>query len=167
MKASFTLPNGTLVQLDGDPNDVRAMLNHLGSDSASKGTRAMQPAARSAVNDQPDEATISEIDVVNWIKNQTELPWIDQVLDSRDVTRRVLLPLYALHHMGSRAGATSGFVSRVLAQLGVRISVPNVSTELAGRAKKFVLASSVRKKGAAVFYTISRAGINYMDGQHG
>jgi hypothetical protein len=169
MKASFVLSNGTTVNLDGDPTDIEGLLAHFRADGQSKAI-VQKTVARRLPKDrsvtlvpEPGDGP-SEMEIVNWLKEEGSAPWVDQILDSRDVTRRVLLPLYAAHKLAiSGSGVTSGFISRVLAQLGVRISVPNASRELSGRAKRYVLANTVRRKGAAVNYKISRAGMAFLE----
>jgi hypothetical protein len=63
----------------------------------------------------------------------------------------------------SAKGATSGFISRTYAELGVKMAVGNISTELSGRSKKYVIADVVRRKGAPVHYKISRAGRSFFE----
>jgi hypothetical protein len=168
MKASFRLQNGTNVEIDGDPEDVQTLLAHFSSPghavTQSVKPRKIDATRRKSTTVEPAGASVSEIEVVNWIKEQGSAPWIDEILDSRDVTRRVLLPLYVSEKLRPGVGGiTSGFISRVLTQLGVKISIPNVSTELSGKANRLVLAGSVRRRGAPVNYRISRAGVALLE----
>jgi hypothetical protein len=168
MKATFVLPNDTRVELDGDASDVQELLAHFSRAPAAtvRAPRRAQATARRDVHDTTGDSNdqINEIDVVNRIKSDDALTWLHDIIDSRDVTDRVLLPLYVAGQMEPRTtGLTSGFISRVYAELGVRISVPNVSTELSRKAKRYVLADAVRRKGAPVRYKISRAGVSYLE----
>jgi hypothetical protein len=169
MKASFTLPNGTKVEMDGTPDDVQRVLatfspSNVGERAAAPPSLGLPKTKSETGSDSESAEAITEMAIVNRLKEDEALAWLHEVVDSRDMTRRVLLPHYVASEVDSRAeGVTSGFISRVYTELGVRIAQANISTELSGKAKKFVLADVVRRKGAPVRYKISRAGRSYLE----
>jgi hypothetical protein len=172
VKATLHLPNGTKVEIDGESEEVRRLLEAFsGQESRAKapgGKIASIPSSRTHPDVKPADGEvtneISPLAVVNQIKEDESLQWVQAVVDSRDMTRRVLLPLYVASEIDSRGeGVTSGFISRVYAELGVRIAQANVSRELSGKAKKYVLADTVRRKGAPVRYKISRVGRAFLE----
>ena len=170
MKATFVLPSGTKVEVDGETAEVQALLERYTTEADGQPRPQPRQPARgptSSDNGGSDEDNqISEIAVVNRIKEDDALSWLHDIIDSRNVLDRVLLPLFVVNQIDSRAdGLTSGFISRVFAELGVRLAVPNVSTVLSGKAKRYVLADSSRRKGTPVRYKISRAGMSYLEQQ--
>jgi len=168
MKATLQLPNGTKIEIDGEPDEVRKLLSWAATQlepTASPRAPVKKPSAKAQIATPAAEPEgITTLAVVNRIKEDEALQWTHPLLDSRDVTRRVLLPLYVASLIDAGAdGITSGFISRVYAELGIRIGVGNVSTELSGKSKKYVLADVVRRKGAPVHYKISRAGRTFLE----
>jgi hypothetical protein len=170
VKATLVLQNGTKVELDGDASEVQGLLGYFSGAGSPSHDRAKQPTSSVGIaheardNDHELSETVTELVVVNRIKEDESLEWAHAIIDSRDVTRRVLLPLYVAAEINPRAdGLTSGFITRVYSELGVRLDQANVSKELSGRAKKYVLADGVRRKGAPVHYKISRAGRIYLE----
>jgi len=164
MKANLVLPNGTKVEIDGSLSEVRRLLDNFsgpspGAPQAPSKSRG-KPTAKSRDNDEEEgSGAVGELAIVNRIKEDESLQWLHAIVDSRDMTRRILAPLYVAAEIDSRAdGLTSGLISRIYTELGVRIDTANVSRELSGKAKKYVLADKVRRKGAPVHYKISRAG---------
>lgn len=171
MKATLHLPNGTKVEIDGESEEVRRLLETFSGQESRTRTPSGKvpiPHARTRPDSNPaDDDAVEEIGplaVVNRIKEDESLQWLQAVVDSRDMTRRVLLPLYVASEIDPRCeGVTSGFIARVYTELGVRIAQANVSRELSGKAKKYVLADTVRRKGAPVHYKISRAGRTFLE----
>jgi hypothetical protein len=83
-----------------------------------------------------------------------------RVLDRPDMLNKVLLCLWAVNRfVNPNMGLTSGDVEKITDQLHVRISTPNASKTLSGRANAFVSGDSVRKQGSAVHYRINRRGL--------
>jgi hypothetical protein len=164
MKATLRLANGTKVEIDGEPDEVRRLLADFSGVPEPRPPGILPPGKRPTAKSRSVEPInevegITELAVVNRIKEDEALQWTHPILDSRDMTLRILLPLYVASEIDPGAeGITSGFISRVYAELGIRMNVGNTSTELSGRSKKFVLADIVRRKGAPVHYKISRAG---------
>ena len=74
--------------------------------------------------------------IVNRLKEDEDLAWMHEILDSRDMSRRVLLPLYVASEIDPSAeGLTSGYISRIYTELGVRIAQANVSRGFRERRK--------------------------------
>jgi hypothetical protein len=168
MKATLQLANGTKVEIDGEPDEVRRLLADFSGSPDLKppdAPRHVRKTTASRPAEPRDEAeTITELAVVNCIKEDESLQWTHRILDSRDMTLRVLLPLYVASKIDASAkGVTSGFISRTYSELGVKMAVGNISTELSGRSKKYVIADVVRRKGAPVHYKISRAGRTFFE----
>ncbi len=179
-KASLTLPNGTLVQIEGTLEEVQALLAHYGSGSApnrssdskksASGTSQKRRRSESPSNSAP-RATSGDSDtspnwaeIVNLTKTCDEAESIEaQILDRTSQVDRTLLPLYVVHeHLGNKFGLSSGDVSKITTDLGVPISTANASGTLSGTAAKYVMGDKVRKRGQAVRYKLSRRGVQYM-----
>jgi hypothetical protein len=177
-KASLTLPNGTVVQIEGTTEEVRDLLQHYGAapapdHPASRAGKAVRrrvrrAAGKSAAAAKPaDRAADSGPDlsqIVNLAKNCDEAEDIErQILDRASQVDRTLLPLYLVHeHLENAFGLSSGEVSKVTTDLGVPVSQPNASKTLSGTAAKYVIGDRVRKKGQLVRYKLSRRGLQYM-----
>jgi len=175
-KASLTLPNGTVVQIEGTTEEVRDLLKHYGAapgHSAQGGTgsggrarvrktKGRKPSAGKAARSTDSAPDLSEI--VNVAKNCDEAEDIErQILDRASQVDRTLLPLYIVHEQLDNAfGLSSGEVSKVTTDLGVPVSQPNASKTLSGSAAKYVIGDRVRRKGQLVRYRLSRRGLQYM-----
>lgn len=179
-KAALTLPNGTVVQIEGTVEEVQALLVFYGSGAASIGalkkeTRTVATRSRrrpsntvsTSTSDAPrsdaeDAPNLAEI--VNLTKTCDEAENIEvQILDRASQVDRTLLPLYVVHeYLGNRFGLSSGAVSKITTDLGVPVSQPNASRTLSGTAAKYVIGDKVRKQGQAVQYKLSRRGVQYM-----
>ena len=174
-KASLTLPNGTVVQIEGTADEVRELLQFYGSTAPTAvPKREPVPAARKrkakgkpsvdpgSGKDTESAPNLSEI--VNFAKNCDEAEDIEKrILDRASQVDRTLLPLYLVHeHLGNAFGLSSGEVSKITTDLGVPVSQPNASKTLSGTAAKYVIGDKVRKKGQAVRYKLSRRGLQYL-----
>ncbi len=171
-KASFTLPDGTTVTIDGTPQEVHELLafyakgkakTHSGSATTTAKARSV-PAPAERVATDADESSVNLADVVNLLKNCEEAEVIEkQILDKPSQVNRTLLPMYIVHeHMENRFGLTSGEISKITAQLGAPISTANASATLAGAATRYVVGDRVRKTGESVRYKLSRRGVQYV-----
>lgn len=180
-KAALTLPNGTVVQIEGTIEEVQALLAHYGSGTAPARTEKPEkdrspsrskrrrssattsaPAPGAPIGNAADTPNLSAI--VNLTKTCDEAEDIEtQILDRASQVDRTLLPLYVVHeHLENRFGLSSGEVSKITTDLGVPVSQPNASRTLSGTAAKYVIGDKVRKKGQAVRYKLSRRGVQYM-----
>jgi hypothetical protein len=179
-KASLTLPNGTVVQIEGTIEEVQGLLAFYGSGAAAhhtptppKKTATPRPKRRRSkhvpdasppADDGGADAAPNLSEIVNLTKTCDEAEEIErQVLDRASQVDRTLLPLYVVHeHLGNRFGLSSGEVSKITTDLGVPVSQPNASRTLSGTAAKYVIGDKVRKKGQAVRYKLSRRGVQYL-----
>ncbi len=176
-KASLTLPNGTVVQIEGTTEEVRGLLQFYGEGAEHAPPAPRKPAVRSTVrtaksarapSKQPaGEASDSApnlSEIVNLAKNCDEAEDIErQILDRASQVDRTLLPLYIVHeHLEDAFGLSSGEVSKITTDLGVPVSQPNASKTLSGTAAKYVIGDRVRKKGQLVRYKLSRRGLQYL-----
>lgn len=175
-KASLTLPNGTVVQIEGTTEEVRDLLQHYGASPgppAKRTGRPARPRARKAEGERASaggaadgaaESAPNLSQIVTLAKNCDEAEDIEhQILDRASQVDRTLLPLYLVHeHLENAFGLSSGEISRITTDLGVPISVPNASKTLSGTAAKYVIGDRVRRKGQLVRYKLSRRGLQYM-----
>jgi hypothetical protein len=170
-KASLTLASGTVVTIEGTTPEVHELLSLFASATSKPANDpAYKPAAPPA-GQKPaptaNDETAAEVDlmaIVNHVKSCDEAQSIEtSILDKTDQLARVLLPMYAVfEHMDNAHGLTSGQISKVTAQLGVPVKVPNASKVLSGAATKYVIGDTVRKVGQAVRYKLSRRGHAYL-----
>ncbi len=167
-KASITLPNGTVVKIEGTPEEVQHLLEFYSSQPAetprrrsSKKSASTKKAARKkeVVSESVDYAAI-----VNLIKECEEAEAIEeQILDRASQVNRTLLPLYIVHeYLDNDHKLTSGEISKVTTDLGIPISQPNASRTLSGTASRYVIGDKVKKKGQPVRYKLSRRGVKYL-----
>lgn len=167
-KATLTLPDGTLVTLDGSPEEIQRVLALYGTPkTVAKGQKPANVRRKGKVAAKPEAADTNETDIpkiVNLVKTCDEAEDIEKnILDRTALVDRVLLPLYIVHeHMGNAPGLTSGEISRITRELGVPVSQPNASTTLSGTASKYVMGDKVRVKGHAVRYQLTRRGVQYL-----
>ena|ERR1700730_3248245 len=171
-KASIKLPDGTSVQIEGDPEEVAKLLAiygggktaaaPVGQSDAKKKRSPRKARAGQAISDSSATANLSQI--INLIKTCDEAEAIEEkILDKVSQVNRILLPLYIVHeHLDNAHGLTSGEVSQVTTDLGIPVSTPNASTTLSGTASRYVIGDKVRKKGQAVRYKLSRRGLQYL-----
>lgn len=177
-KASLTLPNGTVVQIEGTAVEVRDLLGFYGGvESQSRATRAESSSPRTprkqgragsprkqAPQVTPAAAERDLSQIINLTKTCDEAESIEQhILDRSSQVDRTLLPLYIVHeHLGNAFGLSSGEVTKITTDLGVPVSQPNASRTLSGTAAKYVIGDRVRRKGQPVRYRLSRRGLQYV-----
>ena len=176
VKASFTLANGTVVQLEGTEDEVRNLLQFYesGAGHSASASKKSPPGGRrreehnhhaSAKRTADTERTAPDLSaIVNSVKNCGEAESIgSNILDGTSQVDRTLLPLYMIHqHLDNAFDLSSGEISKIMTDLGVPVSQPNASKTLSGTASKYVVGDRVRKKGHAVHYKLSRRGLEYM-----
>jgi hypothetical protein len=169
-KASVTLPNGTVVQVEGTPEEVQKLLEFYGGHRAAArrpSKRSGKPKTTKAHAPEPgntERASVDLTSIVNLAKTCDEAEAIEKtILDRSSQVNRTLLPLYIVHeYLDGNVGLSSGDVTKVTRDLGVPVSQPNASTTLSTTASKYVMGDVVRKKGATVRYKLSRRGLQYM-----
>ncbi len=122
--AKITLPDGTVVNIDGTPEEVAKLLAIYGGGftgaqaPSSEKPRPSQSkrAARSktaSLKDSTAESAFDLNEIVNLAKNCDEAEAIESaVLDRASQVNRILLQLYIVHeHLGNNHGLTSGEIS--------------------------------------------------------
>ncbi len=163
-KASFTLRDGTAVAIDGTVEEIRDLLSHFGNrppqDSNQSGRKNKRPGTKPSATGPG--VGLSEI--VNKIKTCEEAEAIEaNILNRSSEVDRTLLPLYIVHvHFPNATGLSSGEISKIMAQLNVKILQPHVSRMLSGSAIKYVIGDRLRVKGKMVRYKLSRPGLAYL-----
>ena len=171
-KATVTLANGTLVNIEGTTAEIKELLSFYGSAHATPQETQKTPTAQSTgrkttpkaqADEQTGEGSISEI--VKHVKNCDEAGEIEsRILDTISQVNRILLPLFVVQkYMGGSHGLTTGDISTVTKDLGIPIHVANVSNALKGSAARYVIGDKVRRKGQPVRYSLSRRGLNYIE----
>jgi hypothetical protein len=172
-KASLKLSNGTVVTLEGTPEEVKHLLELYGGEGqpapkvaqAQRAPRKSQSRARREKRGDAGHDGKPDLNqIVTLTKDCDEAEAIEgQILDRPAQVNRTLLPLYIVHeHLDNAFGLTSGDVKKVTTDLGIPISQPNASRTLSGTASKYVIGDKVKIKGQAVRYKLSRRGIKYM-----
>ena len=171
-KAHVTLANGTKVEIDGTPEEVRQLLEFYGEGGGgspgSAGAKKKRP--RSGTTKRKDtrsSLTKEQVDlseIINLVKSCDEAEDIEsQILDRTSQVDRTLLPLFIVHEqLDNEHPLTSGEISKVTTDLGIPIAQANVSRTLSNTASKYVIGDKVRKKGQPVRYKLSRRGVQYI-----
>jgi hypothetical protein len=169
-KASFTLPNGTIVTIEGTTAEVRNLLEFYGG-KPKKGERVRyKPVAKGGRKKNGTEKKISPAriaHIVNQIKSCPEAEAIEKnILAKTHEANRVLLPLYVMHeYMGNAFGITTIEISKVTAELGARVRVSRQAALRAlvrSPASRYVLTDKARRRGIATRYTLDERGVQYM-----
>jgi len=169
-KASFTLPNGTTVHIEGSPDEVKALLGFYSVPHPSGGTpaspgRTRHPGEKKPKSDKADTKSSADLtEIIAQIKTCDDAENIEKnILDRPSAVNRVLLPLYIVHkHLGNAFGLSSGEIAKITKDLGVPVAMANASRRLSGAAAKFVVGDRMRRRGRAVRYKLSRRGLQHM-----
>lgn len=171
-KAKLTLPNGTVVNIEGTTEEVSQLLDFYAGEKPRPGTSRPGEAHRRArgktVQDRrgrrEGQQTPDLAEIVNLVKACDEAEQIEtNVLDQASAVNRTLLPLYVVHqYLDNAFGLTSGDIAKITTDLGAPVSQPSASRALSGTASRYVIGDKVRKKGQPVHYKISRRGVQYM-----
>jgi len=131
-KASFTLPNGTSVSIEGTPEEVRELLAFYASTTNKAvplSSKLHEPKTENIVSAEnktkPDKTDIEKI--VEIVKTCPEAEVIEKyILDKTNEANRVLVPLYIIHeHLNNVFGLTTTEISEVTIALGVKVSRQN------------------------------------------
>lgn len=160
--AKIQMPNGTVVSIEGTVEEVASLSTLLAGSSSESRSRVARKAP-TGPKPEPDQF-VDVAKLVSLIRDCDEAQAIeDKILDFRDNLHLVLLPIFVLNwHLDENSGLTSGDISRITDQLGVKVLTSNASGILSGRGKSFVSGDSVRKKGSPVRYKLTRRGMQYM-----
>ncbi len=117
VKAQLTLPNGTVVEIEGSTQEVKELLEFYGGDDGgggSTGTRK-EAANKAAAKDVAESGTLDLTDIVNQVKSCDEAADIEErILDKSSQVDRTLLPLYIVHeYFDNQHALSSGDVPKV------------------------------------------------------
>ena len=123
-----------------------------------------QSRKRAAKTTEKASEEVSLIAIVNKIKDCDESEKIEKkVLDKQSVDNRILLVFYACSQHFPQRRLTSGEISKVTSELGVKISQPNVAKKITRSLLKYLDSDSTRVRGKASFYKLNRKGISYFE----
>lgn len=169
-KASLTLPNGIVIEIEGSTGEVRELLEFYGGAGKGSSTSRRKSSAKTAgrkgttTKSEDDSDMLDLAEIVNEVKSCDEAEDIEtKILDKSSQVDRTLLPLYIVHEYFENAhGLTSGDINKITTQLSVPVSTPNASSTLSGTASKYVIGDTVRKKGGTVRYKLNRRGLKYL-----
>lgn len=163
-KATYTLPNGTVVTIEGSPDEVQKLLVSLSDTQTPTKPQVNVSKQDKQSTEKGEKIEVDIASIVNLIKTCPDAEAIEQtILDRTSLVDRILLPLYVIHEYSKKPyGLTSGHIAKVLSDLGVPIAQPNIAKSLSSTVSRYIVGDSVRKRGAAVVYKISRRGIQYL-----
>jgi len=165
-KANITLQNGTKVEIEGTPEEVKHLLEFYGEGKESPKTKRKksQSDIPKSKKSKTKEEQVDLSGIVNLVKSCDEAETIEsQILDRISQVDRTLLPLYIVYeYLENEYPLTSGEISKVTTDLGIPLATANVSRTLSNTASKYVIGDKVRKKGQPVRYKLSRRGVQYL-----
>jgi len=168
-KANLTLPNGTVVNIEGAPEEIQRLLALYSGPEAPVAIRSSSPVPQHQptpghMTPSDGDGRIDLIEIVNLVRTCDASDRIETfILDQINVLHRVLLPLFVVHEYKANAfGLTSGEINKITTELGVSITQPNVSTCLSGQAKIYVIGDKMRVKGHPVRYKLNRRGVQHI-----
>jgi hypothetical protein len=175
IKATFSLPNGTFVTIEGLREDVQNLLDYYSNAHPNDSippkheskivTKAVRKAAKleSSGEISPD----TQIKIVNLIRSCQEAEAIEKnILEAKSSEAvRVLLPLYIVHeYLENPFGLTTVEIGAITVELGSKVKVrrQNVLRAVKYSASKYVLSDRARKVGTGTRYTLSERGVQYI-----
>jgi hypothetical protein len=162
-KATCTLHNGTVVSIDGTPDEIQKILLACGGVTSKGIDKVPLP----AMKHKSDRSVIEQdyvTQIVNQIKSCDAAEKIEKnIIDRTSQVDKILLPLYIAHtYFKGEVCLQSGEISKITRELGIPVSQPNVSTRLSTTAARYVMGDKVRKARKAVKYKINRRGLQYL-----
>jgi hypothetical protein len=174
IKATFSLPNGTIVTIEGVQGDVQNLLDYYNNTYPSETIppkrgvkKIIMPTQKTikpdATNISPDTLT----KIVNLIRSCPEAEAIEKnILEAKSSEAvRVLLPLYIVHeYIENSFGLTTVEIGEITAELGNKVKVrrQNVLRAVKYSASKYILGDRARKVGTGTRYTLSERGVQYI-----
>jgi hypothetical protein len=164
-KSTITRPDGTIIQVDGSPEEIKKILELYSLNNHTRIAKSGKPQKSIKNNlggDKMEEGDIV-IEIVQEIRNGDYGDKIEtNILDQSSQVDRVLLPLYIAKHINNEVRLTSGDIYSVLQQLGVKMSLPNISRTLAKTASKYIIPYGRRKLGQSTQYSLGLKGEKYI-----
>lgn len=168
-KASFELPDGTLVTIEGTSTEIQELLDYYGGRSESKHKPAKQLRSKKPVSKgtEKDGTKSSEVDlalVVNTTKICSEAESIEnQILSKNTEVDRVLIPLYIVHeYLDNAFPLTTTQIAKITTELGNGVTRQNSLRALKGAGSGYVISDTVRKHGAGTPYRLNKRGVKYI-----
>ncbi len=173
-KVSLGLPSGTLVTVEGIPEDVQKILDNFNGSDGAAPSPPQKPKTKGNGKSSRKQDESSDIPpdvltkIVNLVKSCPEAEAIEKnVLEKRpSETDRVLLPLYIVHeYLENAYGLTTVEIETITIELGpnAKISRQNALRALTKRlAAKYISADKIRKHGVATRYTLNDRGVEYI-----
>jgi hypothetical protein len=160
-KASFTLQNGTIIEVEGTVEEIHKLIEFYGG-SIDNPTKKVNEASPSQTvytlkRDKLEDSDLAE--VVNTIKTCEQAEVIEKyILDKTNEANRVLLPLFIVYEYFDNAfGLTTSEISKITIELGVKVSRQNVLRALKFSAKAYTI-----KSGNPPRYNLNRRGVAFM-----
>ena len=162
------LENGTTIDVSGSADEIAKVLTLYGAAPRAKTAnlgKARQNTKQPAKNNGEPGNEVDLSAIANTINDCDDSDELEKyVLDKLDVMNRVLMCLYINDkYFDSEPQLTTGEISKILNQLGIPISTPNVSIAISRKAKSYVMADGVRMQGSIVRYSINRRGQKYFE----
>lgn len=167
-KARFATPKGTIVDIDGKPEEIQKFL--VIYESTIHKDLVLDVKAKKEIKIKQKKTGTGSKDyilkIVNTIKDCDGAKAIEEnIIDRNSQVDKVLLPLYIVHeNMSNEVGLQSGEISKITGDLGIRIKQPNVSKILSETASRYVMGDKVRKARQPVKYKLNRKGLKYIKG---
>jgi hypothetical protein len=174
LKATFSLPNGTLVTVEGQQEDVQNLLDYYSNTNPSHSVSPKheskipaKPAHKAANPESTDISTETHIKIVNLIRSCPEAEAIEKnILEAKSSEGlRVLLPIYIVHeYFENSFGLTTVEIESITAELGKKVKVrrQNALRAVKSSVSKYVLGDRARKVGTGTRYTLSERGVQYI-----
>jgi hypothetical protein len=163
-KATFKLPTGTLVTIEGTAKEIQNLLEFYGG-SVNRPGKNEDTVEETKITTQsllgkkekPEETDF--VETINLAKTCDEAEVIEKnVLLQTNEANRALLPLFIIHeHLNNAFGLTTTEISRITIELGAKVSRQN-----ALRALKFSASGFVIKQGNPPRYTLNKRGVIHM-----
>lgn len=164
VKSIIKLENGTIITVEGSVEDVAKLMSVYGEHNSQTSVHSPRKTVKKEVSSQGEDK-IDAILLVNATKDAKDYEEIEKnILDKASQVDRVLLPIFiAERRFGGDASLTSNDIYKYLKEFGINMALPNISKTLGGPAKNYIMGDSVRKKGSATSYRISRKGKQYVN----
>lgn len=164
-KSIIKLPDGTLITIDGSPEEIKNIVSIYSLDGKKEVSPKMEK-KKEVIPETLELEGINEdvvLQITNYIKQCEDGDAIEsKILNRTSQVDRVLLPLHIASKLKNKPLLTSGDIHGVLKELGIKIAVPNIANTLKGTARKYVIGDKRTKRGQAVGYQISRPGDQYI-----
>jgi len=168
VKASFILPDGTLVNIEGVTDEIKEVLDYYSGKTINRPTIISPP----KVTKQKDvsgkgfvQNETNLVDIINKIKSCDESELIEsQIFDKSSRLERILLPMYIVKkYFNDDWLLSSGDISKIYSDLGIHLVIQSVSNVLSDSAKHYVMGDKVRTSGVPTKYKIGRKGMKYLE----